>query len=176
MGDLPEKQLEETETVKEHIEPVEEHLGESATDAIAYNDLSRRDVRALIFYLLYAAESFDYQESLDSIVSNFNNGFDLDIPMESEVVSVAQRIIDMKGELDEEYKPLLSNWRFDRVGVATKLILRFATWELQVSDTDPRIIINEAVELAKGFAEKDAYKFVNGILDKLVKKMGKEPA
>ena len=52
--------------------------------------------------------------------------------MESEVVSVAQQIIaDERCNLDEQYKPLLSNWRFDRVGVATKLILRFATWELQ---------------------------------------------
>lgn len=168
MGDAPEKHI-------TTVEAIEKNIGESATDAIAYNDLSRRDVRALIFYLLYAAESFDYQESLESIVNNFNSGFDLDIPMESEVVSVAQQIIDMRDELDEVYKPLLSNWRFDRVGVATKLILRFATWELQGSGTDPRIIINEAVELAKGFAEKDAYKFVNGILDKLVKKVGKEP-
>ena len=150
------------------------HVGESATDVIAYNDLSRRDVRALIFYLLYAAESFDYQESLESIVDNFNRGFDLDIPIQSEVVSVARQIIDDKEQLDEIYKPLLSNWRFERVGVSTKLILRFATWELQNSEIDPRIIINEAVELAKGFAEKDAYKFVNGILDKLVKQTTKE--
>lgn len=152
-------------------ETEETHLGESATDVVAYNDLSRRDVRALIFYLLYAAESFDYQESLEAIVDNFNRGFDLDIPMESEVVSVAQQIIDARDPLDEQYKPLLSNWRFERVGVAPKLILRFALWELQNSDTDPRIVINEAVELAKGFAEKDAYKFVNGILDKFVKKL-----
>ena len=147
-----------------------EQLGESATDTVAYNDLSRRDVRALIFYLLYAAESFDYQESLEAIVDNFNRGFDLDIPMNSEVVSVAQKIIDQQDIIDEEYKPLLSNWRFERVGIATKLILRFATWELKNTDTDPRIVINEAIELAKGFADKDAYKFVNGILDKLVKK------
>ncbi len=172
MGDHPEPQDQVVDTAQQ--DSVESHLGESATDVIAYNDLSRRDVRALIFYLLYAAESFDYQESLDAIVDNFNHGFDLDIPMESEVVTVAEKIIAIKEDLDEQYKPLLSNWRFDRVGVATKLILRFATWELDNSDTDPRIIINEAVELAKGFAEKDAYKFVNGILDKLVKKMGKE--
>ena len=70
-----------------------EHSGEHAVDIVAYNDLSRRDVRALIFYLLYAAESFDYQESVTALVDNFNRGFDLDIPLESEVVSVAQKII-----------------------------------------------------------------------------------
>ncbi len=168
------EQLNQEAVSTEITETQSQKLGESATDTIAYNDLSRRDVRALIFYLLYAADSFDYQESLDAIVDNFNRGFDLDIPMNSEVVSVAQKIIDQQAAIDEEYKPLLSNWRFDRVGVSTKLILRFATWELQSTDTDPRIVINEAVELAKGFAEKDAYKFVNGILDKLVKRIEEE--
>ena len=75
-------------------------IGESAIEAVAYNDLSRRDVRALIFYLLYAAEAFDYQESLAS-VDNFNRGFDLDIPHDSEVVRIAQAIIDDRYELDE---------------------------------------------------------------------------
>ncbi len=155
------------ETVAEHTA---ETIGESATDVIAYNDLSRRDVRALIFYLLYATEAFDYQESLAAIVDNFNRGFDLDIPADSEVVRIAQAIIDKRHQLDEAFKPLLANWRFERIGVSTKLILRFATWEFQNSDLDSRIIINEAVELAKAFAEKDAYKFVNGVIDRLVKK------
>lgn len=146
-----------------------ETIGESATDAIAYNDLSRRDVRALIFYILYAAEAFDYHESVDAIVDNFNRGFELDIPLDSEVVRIANAIIAARHQLDETFKPLLANWRFERIGVSTKLILRFATWELEQSDTDSRIVINEAVELAKAFAEKDAYKFVNGVLDRLVK-------
>jgi N utilization substance protein B len=164
--------------MKEEILHIEEEqpttIGESATNAIAYNDLSRRDVRALIFYLLYAAEAFDYQESLLAIVDNFNRGFELDIPHDSEVVRIAQAIIDNRDQLDEIFKPLLANWRFERIGVSTRLILRFATWELQNTDTDSRIIINEAVELAKAFAEKDAYKFVNGVLDRLVKKKAEE--
>jgi len=160
------------EDVKDwEMEPADQTLtlGESATDAIAYNDLSRRDVRALIFYLLYAAEAFDYQEPLAAIVDNFNRGFDLDIPLDSEVVRIAQKVIDERDALDEKFKPLLANWRFERLGVSTKLILRFATWELEQKDTDSRIVINEAIELAKAFAEKDAYKFVNGVLDRLVK-------
>ncbi len=146
-----------------------DHLGELAAGNVAYSDLSRRDVRALIFYLLYAIEAFDYQESLEAIVDNFNRGFEVDIPIDSEVVHVARSVIEKRDSLDDRYKPFLSNWRFDRVGVSTRLILRFATWELEKGDIDTRIIINEAVELAKRFAEKDAYKFVNGILDRLVK-------
>jgi len=138
---------------------------------LSYDDLSRRDVRSLIFHLLYAMEAFGYQESLDAIVDNFNRGFDLEIPRDSEVFQVAQSIVDERDELDTKIKPLLINWRFERIGVCTKLILRQALWELLNTDTAPNIIINEAIELAKCFSETDAYKFVNGILDEMVKSM-----
>ena len=143
---------------------------------ISYDDLSRRDVRSLIFHLLYAMEGFDYQSSLESIVESFNSGFDLQIPIDSEVFKTAQAVIQERDALDEIIKPFLANWRFERVGVCTKLILRFAVWELKNSQTPSVIVINEAIELAKCFAEKDAYKFVNGILDKMVKAQETENA
>lgn len=141
---------------------------------IDYSDLSRRDVRSLIFHLLYAMESHEYQTSLEAIAEDFNRGYNLAITPESEVFRTAQSIIDQRNELDNIYKPLLINWRFDRIGVCTKLVLRFAIWELLNTDTPTNIILNEAIELAKCFSEKDAYKFVNGILDKVVKKLGRE--
>ncbi len=141
---------------------------------ISYDDLSRRDVRSLIFHLLYAADSFDYQESLPSIVDHFNHGFNLEIPHESEVFQVAQTIIDARDELDAVYTPLLANWRLERVSTITKLLLRFGIWELLHTNMDPRIVINEAIELAKCFAEEGAYRFVNGILDRVAKEQGSD--
>ncbi len=138
-------------------------------NSINYDSLSRREIRALIFHLLYATEAFDYQESLQAIVDNFNRGFDLDIPHDSEVVKVTQSIIDAREKLDTLYKPLLANWRLERVSMVVKLILRFGIWELNNTDIDKSIIINEAIELTKCFAEKDAYRFVNGILDRIAK-------
>lgn len=138
-------------------------------ETIEYGDLSRRDIRALIFHLLYAAESFDYEESLEAIVDNFNRGFNLSIGPDSEVFTITQGVIDTRNELDIIYQPYLTNWRFDRISVSTKLILRLAVWELTYTDTDVRIVINEAVELAKCFAEEDSYRFINGVLDRVVK-------
>lgn len=133
--------------------------------------LSRRDERALIFNLLYAADSFDYQNSLESIVDNYNRGFELSLTMEDPVVVIVKNIIQENQKLDDAFKPYLSNWRLERVGTCTKLILRYAMWELLYTDTPPNVVINEAVELAKCFAEKDAYRFVNGVLDEAVKNM-----
>ena len=152
----------------------QENEQETEQEIKSYDDLSRRDVRSLIFHLLYAAESFDYQESLQSIVDNYNRGFNLDIPFDSELVAVTGAIIQDRDELEKMYGTYLSNWRVDRVSVCTKLILLFGIWELKNTDTDARIIINEAIELAKCFAEEDAYRFVNGILDSIAKDLRKE--
>ena len=140
---------------------------------VSYDDLSRRDARSLIFHFLYAAESFDYKESLQAIVDQFNRGFNLEIPLDCDVVKTTQAIIDMRHKLDEMVAPFLVNWRLERIGCSTRLVLRFAVWEFTHTDTDYKVVINEAIELAKCFAEKDAYKFVNGILDELSKSLEK---
>lgn len=150
-----------------------QHL-EELDRPVSYNDLSRRDVRSLVLHLLYAMDAFDYSATLESITDNFNRGFELAIPIDSEVFKVAKTVIDTRDQLDETIKPLLHNWRFDRIGLCTKLILRLALWELHNTQTSANIVMNEAIELAKCFAERDAYKFVNGILDEAVKKMGRE--
>jgi N utilization substance protein B len=142
----------------------------------SYDDLSRRDVRSLVFHFLYAAEAFNYEESLQSIIDNFNRGFDLNVPLNGELFTTVNDIINKRDDLEKTYEPYLANWRSERVSVCTKLILLFAIWEFKNTETDARIIINEAIELAKCFAEEDAYRFVNGILDPVSKEFRKESA
>jgi transcription antitermination protein NusB len=141
---------------------------------MVYDDLSRRDVRSLIFHFLYAADAFNYEESIESIIISFNHGFDLNVPLKGELATTVENIIEHRNELEKVYEPYLANWRSERISVCTKLILLFAVWEFKNSDTDARIIINEAIELAKCFAEEDAYRFINGILDSVSKEFRKE--
>ena len=143
--------------------------------ATPVEQLSQRDKRSLIFNLLYSAEASDYQVPLMNILAGYQHEFDCTIDDDSSIVTTLQGIIDERDALDEIYQPLLSNWKFERLGVPTRLILRFATWELLHSDTQTIIIINEAIELAKSFAEKDAYKFVNGILEHVAKNLNRLP-
>lgn len=158
------------EDKKEGLIEEEVESDEQQPTEIVYNDLSRREVRSLIYHVLYAMESFDYHEPLEDIIANFNRGFDLSIPLTSDVVSISREVIQRREELDELVKPHLSNWRFERVSVSARLILRLAVWELTYTDTPSTIVINEAIELTKCFAETDAYRFVNGVLDSFVKK------
>ena len=57
------------------------------------------------------------------------------------------------------------NWRFERLAAIDRAILRLAMHELRASDTPPKVVLNEAIELAKKFSSEGSGKFVNGILD-----------
>lgn len=138
-----------------------------------YEKLSRRCIRSLIFHYLYAVESFDYDVSVESVVDLFNRGFELDVPIKSEVVETTRSVVEQRDMLDERVKPFLANWRLERIGVCTRLVMRLALWELLNTDTPSTIVINEAIELAKCFSEDDAYRFVNGILDEFTKSLNR---
>jgi N utilization substance protein B len=72
-------------------------------------------------------------------------------------------------ELDLAISPYVDR-PLDDIDHVEKAILRVAIFELSYcTDVPYRVVINEAIELAKAFAADDSHKFVNGVLDKAVK-------
>lgn len=59
----------------------------------------------------------------------------------------------------------LNEWDFDQLGNIERAILRLGTYEVQTTDLDPAVIINEAIELAKKLCSDQSPKFINGVLD-----------
>ena len=62
----------------------------------------------------------------------------------------------------------MAKWSFDRLNLVEQSILIMSYTHKQTQDVDKSIVINVAVKLAKKFLDKDDYKFVNGILDKVL--------
>ena len=52
---------------------------------------------------------------------------------------------------------------------ADRATLRLGVWELQNTPTPPKVVINEAIELAKEYGTADSARFVNGVLDAVLK-------
>ena len=76
-------------------------------------------------------------------------------------------------ELDKQIKPYLGRLP-EELDPIEKAILRIATFELvQCIETPYKVVINEAIELAKSYGAQDSHKFVNGVLDKAVKTLRK---
>ncbi len=137
------------------------------------SELSQRDQRALVFHLLYAMDASDYETSLESIAENFSREYGCLIFPHDQVFITTRSVVATRDIVDEEIKKLLANWRFERLGMITRLLMRYALWELMFTDTPASVVINEAVELAKGFAEDNAFRFVNGLLDEWCKQNGR---
>lgn len=75
--------------------------------------------------------------------------------------------------LDEQLENQLTNWTLQRIELTNLLILRIASYELYYhEETDPRIVINEAIEMTKAFNNDDASKFVNGVLQGILDAKG----
>ena len=77
-------------------------------------------------------------------------------------------------ELDKKIKPYLGRLP-EELDPVEKAILRIATYELVSRiDVPYKVVINEAIELAKSFGAEESHKFVNGVLDKAIKTLRKE--
>ena len=72
-------------------------------------------------------------------------------------------------ELDPIISQHAQNWSLERIAAIDRTILRLALAEIRNTSTPAKVVINEAVELAKKFSSEDAAPFINGILDAAVK-------
>jgi transcription antitermination protein NusB len=67
-----------------------------------------------------------------------------------------------------------TNWRFDRIAAVDKNILRLGAYELiHEPGTPAPVVIDEAVEMARRFGEADSSAFVNGVLDAIMRRVGR---
>jgi N utilization substance protein B len=86
-------------------------------------------------------------------------------------VGVSERV----EQLDPTIAEAAQHWRIERMNVLDRLILRLALYEfLHQPETPAKVIINEALELARTFSGDEAVRFVNGILDGIRRTLGRE--
>jgi N utilization substance protein B len=127
----------------------------------------RRKARELAVQAIYSWQLS--QNSVTDIETNFltdNSARRFDIPY---FQNLLRGVTSNVGQIDEAIKPHVDR-PLDDVDHVEKALLRVAIYELtDCLDVPYRVVINEAIELAKSFAADDSHKFVNGVLDKVVK-------
>lgn len=105
---------------------------------------------------------FEPEEALDEVGRAFAN-------------ALVRGTIDRVAETDALIAAHAKNWRLERLAVIDRLILRMAIYELLAEpETPAKVIINEALELARTFSTDDAVPFVNGVLDAARKALGRD--
>ena len=78
-------------------------------------------------------------------------------------------------EIDAIITAHAQNWRIERMVVIDRIVLRLAIYELLAEpETPARVVINEAIELARTYSGDEAVPFVNGVLDSVRKELKRE--
>lgn len=74
-----------------------------------------------------------------------------------------------RGELNGMLEERAQNWSLARMAVTDRNVLRLAAYEMLYTDTPNRVVINEAIELARRYGSKQSSQFVNGVLDRVLR-------
>lgn len=131
--------------------------------------MTRRQLRENVFKLLFM-ENFHSKEEYEETAALFMDSLDELTPEDRDVVKErAENVICHLPEIDEALAAASKGWKLDRMGKAELSILRLAYYEIKLDEEIPQnVAINEAVLLAKKYADDASGSFVNGILAKIV--------
>ena len=131
--------------------------------------LSRNEEHELIMTCIYDAllySDMDKEFSVEEIIcSVFDVSYD---EISFFVKEMVIKSLSHVNEIKAIYQARMPKWSFDRLNLVEQAILLMSYTHKQIENSDKSIIINIAVKLAKKFLDKDDYKFVNAILDKVL--------
>lgn len=127
--------------------------------------------RARALQALYAWD-LRGNESLDRVAARVWD--DLAVGPEERKIAglIVRKVISDGAQLDESLSAVTENWRLERLGAIERSVLRLAAAELEIGETPPRVVIQEAVRLAERYGSPESARFVNGILDAYARRAG----
>jgi N utilization substance protein B len=129
----------------------------------------RSRAREAVLQVLYREDLNPSQDpgSIERFVASRLRG---DTELVAFAMSLAQGVLRNRDELDQLLEARAANWSLERMAVTDRNVLRLGAYEILYTQTPGRVIINEAVELARRFGTQHSSQFVNGLLDPFLAK------
>ena len=134
----------------------------------------RRRAREAALQMLYQSEvgRAGAFESIATYWSARDADDQLDEPLREFANGLVRGALERQAEIDALLTAHTQNWRLERMTVIDRLVLRLGVYEmLAEAETPSKVIINEAIELARSYSGEEAVGFVNGILDAVRKEL-----
>lgn len=130
---------------------------------------TRRQLREKVLQILYAHELSN--ESLDFLFKELTQDVDSEDTINF-IKSLTLRTIEHTAEFDELIIDTAKNWDINRIAVIDKILIRMGICEmLYFPDIPTKVSINEVLEIAKRFSTDHSDKFINGVLDAILKRL-----
>lgn len=128
-------------------------------------------IRELALQVLFAFDSNN--AASEEMAQEITLGVAPDHGVVQKVTKMAMAAWEHRQTADEWSTRLAPQWPSHRQPGLDRAILRLAIWELTNTDTPPKVVIDEAIELAKSFSTANSPSFVNGVLDAVHKEIQK---
>jgi N utilization substance protein B len=113
----------------------------------------------------FRREAADGEFSLAEVLARNIDRYHEMVDDKSFIEELVRGVSKLQKELDMQLQPIAPEWPIDQIARMDRIILRIGLYELQYEkDVPPKVVINEAVELAKAFGGENSSKFVNGVL------------
>lgn len=133
----------------------------------------RRVARELALKFLYQSE-FN-PDDLETQIAQFCERSDTQTEINEFMKVLVEKVFAQAEEVDVLLNKFSDHWALERMSMVDRNILRLGICELVFTTaTPPKVVINEAVEIAKKFGTEDSPDFINGILDKVFKETLKD--
>lgn len=118
------------------------------------------------FRLSCGDTKFDLDEVLQRNIHRYRDTID----DHDYIMRLVKGVLAEQKELDAILQPIAPEWPIEQIARMDRLVLRLGLYELlHEPSVPPKVVINEAVELAKAFGGENSSKFVNGVLDTVLR-------
>lgn len=139
--------------------------------------MKRRQAREVAVQSLYRVEmnEISIREAIYNVIEQMDSEREQTGPLPDEdelsfVFELVEGVRKHREPIDVKLTQYLKGWKMDRLSRVDRQILRVAIYEMDYLEdqTPPKVIVNEAIELAKSFGVEESGKFVNGVLGKML--------
>lgn len=138
---------------------------------------SRHIARSIVLQSLYELD-FNKEKNLDidKVLERNIKEFGLGIEENEFINSLAHGVLKHQAQIDDIITKSAPEWPLNQITIVDRNVLRIGIFELLFSDKEqvpPKVAINEAIELAKGYGGESSGRFVNGVLGTIYREMEK---
>lgn len=132
---------------------------------------TRHRAREIVLQLLYEADINDTRDA-DSMRGFIRSRMQGRRALTDFAWRLLQGTLENRDTIDKRLAELATNWSLSRMPVVDRNVLRLGAYEIMFADTPDRVAVNEAIVLAKRYGDINSPRFVNGVLDRLMKLEG----
>jgi len=125
-----------------------------------------------LYELDFRRESADKDLDLQEVLTRNIGRYQKQVDDTEFIEALVKGVTKHESKLDAQLQPIAPEWPIDQIARMDRIVLRMGLYELlHNSDIPPKVVINEAVELAKSFGGENSSKFINGVLGTVMRQL-----